>query len=353
MNRGQYRGTEGPPPAWLALCACVWFIALSGMAAAAPATSQGTAQPNRSWENYFGVAILPSGRAIVVGDKGVIMLSDNQGQTWARQQIKKGVKYDDLYSVAFTADGSNGWIVGDDGIIFHSGDQGATWTEQKAPAAVTGALTKVAVADPQKVCAGGDHGAIVCTSDGGANWNLQNIGDIGLFDMTFTDADNGWAVGEFLAIVRTTDGGKSWKIASGGDRMKSGDPYFAIAFNGHDGVVTGIAGSGLETSDGGVTWKPTDLSIEHKSFYAAVPLTTPAGAYFLAGETGVAAQLAGGQLSPMQTGTSNAISALAFSDHYAIAVGLSGTLLRSDDGGQHWHSLDNQLLEDLGQGPNK
>jgi len=154
---------------------------------------------------------------VVVGDKGVIMISDNQGQTWARQQIKHGVKYDDLYSVAFTADGSSGWVVGDNGIIYHSSDHGTTWIEQKAPAAVTGALIKVAVVDAQKVCAGGDHGTIVCTTDGGANWSLQNIGDIGLFDMTFTDADNGLGVGEFLAIVHTADGvraGKSNRVAT-------------------------------------------------------------------------------------------------------------------------------------------
>ncbi len=343
MNRGQHWGIEGLTPAWLALCACVCFVALSGVAAATPGVQQPTAQPERSWENYFGVAILPSGRAVVVGDKGVVMITDNEGRTWARRQLKKGVKYYDLYSVAFTADESSGWAVGDNGVIFRTDDRGATWSEQKTPAGAIGALMKVAVVDAQKACAGGEHGVIVCTSDGGANWNMQNIGDIGFFDLSFTDADNGWAVGEFETILHTGDGGRSWKIQAGGDRMKTTDPYFAIAFGpGHDGLVVGLTGSALETSDGGNTWKPAKLSNEHSSYYAVATVPTRAGAFYVAGENGAAALLAGGQLSQIQSGTSNAIAAVAFSERFAMAVGLSGTLLGSDDGGQHWHSLNNQ-----------
>ena len=356
MNRGQNRGIEGLTPAWLTLCACVWFVALSGVAAATPGVQQPTAQPGRSWENYFGVAILPSGRAVVVGDKGVVMITDNQGQTWIRRQLKKGLKYYDLYSVAFAADGSSGWAVGDDGVIFHTDDQGATWSEQKTPAGVSGALMKVAVTGAQKACAAGEHGVIVCTSDGGANWNLQNFGDIGLFDLAFSDADNGWAVGEFETILHTGDGGRSWKVQAGGDRFKATDPYFAIAFGrGHDGLAVGLSGRALETSDGGKTWKPANLSIEHSSYYAIAAAPTRAGAFYVAGEDGVAALVAGAQLSQMQSGTSNAIAAIALSDRFAMAVGLSGTLLRSDDGGQHWNSLNNreQALQNRAQEADK
>ncbi len=344
MNRGQFRGILGLTSAWLAVCACLGFAALSSTAAAAPAAPQATTQPARSWENYFGVAILPSGRAVVVGDKGVVMVSDDQGKTWARRQLRQGVRYDNLYSVAFAPDGASGWAVGDNGAIFRTTDRGATWTEQKAPA--NSALMTVAVIDAQKACAAGDHGNIVCTTDGGATWNLHNVGgDIGIFDLTFTDANNGWAVGEFQTVLHSSDGGASWKIALGGDRMKASDPYFAIAFGGgHDGLALGLSGTALQTSDGGVTWKPIRLAIAQSSFYAVATVPARADSYYAAGENGVAALLAGGQLSQVQSGTSNAIAALAFSDHFAMAVGLYGTLLLSDDGGQHWHSLNNSEL---------
>ena len=343
MNRGQFRGIRGVTP-WLMLCACLCFAALTGAATAASDTPQAKTQPARSWENYFGVAIVPSGRAVVVGDKGVVMTSDDQGKTWARRQLRQGVRYDNLYSVAFNADGSSGWVVGDNGAIFHTADRGTTWTEQKSPA--NSALMTVAVVGAQQACAAGDHGNIVCTTDGGATWKLHNVGgDIGIFDLVFTDANNAWAVGEFQTMLHSSDGGSSWKIALGGDRMKASDPYFAISFGGgRDGLTLGLSGAALETSDGGLTWKATTLAIAHSSFYAVAALPARAGAYYAAGENGIAALLDNGQLSQVQSGTSNAIAALAFSDHFAMAVGLYGTLLLSDDSGQHWHSLNNSEL---------
>lgn len=341
MNRGHHRGINRRASAWVALCILASLAALAGAAGIAPGAQTPAVQSNRSWENYFGVAILPSGRVVVVGDKGIVMVSDNQGRTWTRRQLRTGVKYSDLYSVAFTADGAAGWAVGNSGAIFHSDDRGSSWTQQKVPAEASGALMKVAVADAQKACAGGDHGVILCTSDGGATWNLQKIGDIGVFDLVFVDANNGWAVGEFQVMLHTGDGGRTWKIVSGGDRMKVSDPYFAIAFaDANKGLVVGLAGAALETSDGGNSWKPADLSIEHKSFYTAVPAPAPADAFYAAGETGVAASIAGGQVSKMQSGTSNAITSVAFSKQFGAAVGLSGTLLGTEDAGQHWHSLN-------------
>jgi len=60
----------------------------------------------------------------------------------------------------------------------------------------------------------------------------------------------------------------------------------------------------------------------------------------VAGENGVAALVTGGKASQVQSGTSNAITAVAFSPRLAMSVGLLGTLLRSEDGGQHWHMLN-------------
>jgi hypothetical protein len=45
-----------------------------------------------------------------------------------------------------------------------------------------------------------------------------------------------------------------------------------------------------------------------------------------------------GKVSPVVSSTSNAITGLAMSPHFGLAVGLSGTVLESDDG-QHWNSV--------------
>ncbi len=341
MNWGQYWRIGWLKPIWLAaLCACVACTALAGVASATDGL-KAEPQPDRSWESYFGVAILPSGRVIVVGDKGVVMTTADSGRTWTRQLLKKGPKYYDLYSVAFTPDGSRGWAVGDGGVIFGTNDRGTTWTELKGPPGLNAALLKLAVADAQRFCAGGEHGVLLCTTDGGANWNLQKFRDIGFFDVAFTDPNNVWAVGEFATLLHSADGGKTWQVRNGGELGK-GDPLFSIAFNGSQGLAVGLIGTSMQTSDGGKTWQARELSNGHRSLYTVSTVPSQAGDFYAAGEQGLAAIIRNGEVTSVPSGVADAIAASAFSPRFGIAVGLSGTLLRSDDGGRHWRSLLNK-----------
>ncbi len=338
MNRGQYWGIG-----WLKL---IWCTALSAgilcttLAGVSLATSglKAAPQPDRSWESYFGVTILPSGRTVVAGDKGVIMTTDDGGRTWTRQLLKKGPKYYDLYSVAFTPDGSRGWVVGDAGVIYRSDDGGTTWTEQQGPAGLNTALLKIAVVDAQRFCAGGEHGVLLCTSDGGTSWNLQKFHDFAFFDVIYPDPQNIWAVGEFATLLHSGDGGKSWQARNGGESGK-GDPLFSIAFNGNQGIAVGLIGTSLQTSDGGKTWQTRELANGHRSLYTVSSLPSQTGEFYAAGEQGLAAIIANGEVTPVPSGVADAIAASAFSSRFGISTGLAGTLLRSEDGGRHWRSL--------------
>jgi photosystem II stability/assembly factor-like uncharacterized protein len=338
MNRGQSYDFRWLKSAWrLVLHAGILCLAVAGTASATNGLRAGP-QPDRSWESYYGVAILPSGRAIVAGDKGVVMATDDGGRTWTRQLLKSGPKYYDLYSVAFTSDGSRGWVVGDAGVIFRTDDRGATWTEQNGPPGLNSALLKIAVADARRFCASGEHGVLLCTSDGGANWNLQKFHDIGFFDLVYTDPNNVWAVGEFATLMHSGDGGKTWQVRNGGEIGK-GDPLFSIAFDGRQGLVVGLIGTSLQTSDGGKTWQERELAIGHRSLYTVSTVPGQAGEFYAAGEEGLAALISNGEVTPVSSGVADAIAASAFSPRFGLVAGLSGTLLRSDDAGRHWHSL--------------
>jgi photosystem II stability/assembly factor-like uncharacterized protein len=269
------------------------------------------------------------------------MTTDDNGRTWTRQALKSGFKYYDLYSMAFTPDASRGWVVGDGGVIFRTDDRGMTWTEQKGPPGLNGALLKIAVADAQRFCAAGEHGVLLCTSDGGANWNLQKFRDIGFFDLTFTDPDNVWAVGEFATLLHSADGGKTWQVVNGGEIGK-GDPLFSIAFDGHQGLAVGLIGTSLQTSDGGKTWQAHELPIGHRSLYTITTVPSQAGEFYAAGERGLAVVITNGEVTSVPSGVANAIAATAFSPRFGLAAGLSGTLIRSDDGGRHWRPLLSQ-----------
>jgi photosystem II stability/assembly factor-like uncharacterized protein len=338
MKRGQHWGIASFTPLWCAvLCAGVLYAAMAGVASAT-GDSKAAPQPDRSWESYYGVAMLPSGRTVVAGDKGVIMTSDDGGRTWARQTLKRGPKYYDLYSIAFTPDESRGWVVGDAGVVFRTTDRGTTWTEQTVPAGLNAALLRIAVVDAQHLCIGGEHGVLLCSSDGGTTWNLQKFHDIGFFDVTYTDPNNVWAVGEFATMLHSGDGGKTWQVRNGGEIGK-GDPLFSIAFNGRQALAVGLIGTSMQSSDGGQTWQTRELPIGHRSLYTLSTVPNQPGEFFAAGEQGLAALIDNGEVTSVSSGVADAIADSAFSSRAGMAVGLSGTLLRSDDGGRRWRSM--------------
>lgn len=345
MSRGQGAKMARSKLIWsLVLCASLWIGGWSTTPAVADDPKDGVGPASRPWENYFGVAILSNDRTVVVGDKGVVMTSTNRGATWTRIQLTKDSKYYDLYSLAFTPDGSRGWAVGDGGSVFRTDDRGATWTQQDSTQ--TAALLKVAVIDAQKACAVGEHGVVICTDDAGAHWNSQKFEDLVFFDVVFTDPTHGWAVGEFSTTIRTTDGGKTWTVQTGAKRIVTQDPYFAIVFlNATNGLVLGLNGIDMQTSDGGNTWQAGTLPDQHRSFYTAV--AAPANGsdvFYVGGEDGITARVIDGKVIRTSTVTSNSITSIAFSSHFGVAVGLSGTVMRTEDDGQNWTELQGSQL---------
>jgi photosystem II stability/assembly factor-like uncharacterized protein len=352
MSRGQGARTARLKSIWL-LTLCV-SLCISCWQTAALATDsgdqQGVGPASRPWENYFGVAILSNDRTVVVGDKGVVMTSTNRGSTWTRIQLTKDRIYNDLYSLAFTPDGSRGWAVGDGGSIFRTDDRGSTWKQQTS--GQSAALLKIAVVDAQRACAVGEHGLVLCTDDAGAHWNTQKFEDLVFFDVVFTDSNHGWAVGEFSTTIRTVDGGKTWSVQTGAKRIVTLDPYFAIVFkNTSDGLVLGLNGIDMQTRDGGNTWQAGSLPDQHRSFYAAVAApANGADVFYVGGEDGITARVIDNKVVRTDTVTSNSITSIAFSSNFGIAVGLSGTVMRSEDGGQNWIELQgSQLVETRAQ----
>ena len=65
-------------------------------------------------------------RLVAVGDRGHILYSDDQGNTWAQAKVPTR----QLLTAVFFVDDQHGWAVGHDAQILASTDGGATWTQQ-------------------------------------------------------------------------------------------------------------------------------------------------------------------------------------------------------------------------------
>ena len=81
-----------------------------------------------------------------------------------------------------------------------------------------------------------------------------------IYDASFADANNGWAVGEVGCIAKTTNGGASWIYKSlplfTGNGLTNFRPLlYQVQFvNTSVGYAVGSNGTIIKTTDGGATW---------------------------------------------------------------------------------------------------
>lgn len=172
-----------------------------------------------------------------------------------------------FHSVCFK-DRNHGWAVGDYGAIFHTSD-GQEWSPQDS--GVDEELYDVTFTDLGNGWAVGlswdSHGTILHTTDGGNTWSKQDSGATGhlgyLYAVTFTDLINGWAVGSSwdvkARILHTTNGGQDWSLQySGNEGTTLRDVTFIDSQN---GWAVGYGCTILHTTGGDGTWVP----VQHTS----------------------------------------------------------------------------------------
>ncbi len=302
------------------------------------ATNDGKMAGAPVWTSLYGVAIRPDGSAYVVGSKGLLLVSGDRGKSWDMQTLHErpgDVLYQDrdLYAIRFTPDGKSGWIVGERGIILHSDDGGKSWTRQKS--GITGNLFNLAVVDAQHAYACGEDGLLLSTGDGGQTWKSYKYkGWLIFFDINYTDANSGWAVGEFETILHTTDGGQTWSLSHGGNTTDfTVGPYLSIVLTDpQHALVTGLNGDVISTTDGGKSWTAQKLP-ETVATYAAAQ---SGGRTWLGGEGGRLIWADAGGKWAVQRPTFNDITSVAFLGNAGYAVGLNGTILRTDNAGGQW-----------------
>ncbi len=108
--------------------------------------------------------------------------------------------------------------------LYHSVDDGSTWvlvaTTSPSPAPGVGTLptsgivTLLTSVAPDRLLIAFDQGPPIASTDGGRTWMPQGLpASGGVEQLTFTDAQHGWAIHND-ALYRTSDGGVHWSAAS-------------------------------------------------------------------------------------------------------------------------------------------
>jgi photosystem II stability/assembly factor-like uncharacterized protein len=195
--------------------------------------------------------------------------------------------------------------------------------------------------------AAGDFGTLLKTTDGGSSWSGLSMGTFqGLSVVQALDADTVVAGGGCVAR-RSVDGGASFtaiRFSSVETGCKVG--LRDLSFVSRDaGYLLLADGSVFATTDGGTQFSPRTAVPETR---AAGGSAEPGAIAFLDARSGYASS--GGRLfQTLDGGTSwrlvasdgRAIHAIWFADAaHGFAIGNSGLVLRSDDGGTTWTPKD-------------
>jgi photosystem II stability/assembly factor-like uncharacterized protein len=149
--------------------------------------------------------------------------------------------------------------VGERGIILYSDDDGVSWTQAKVPTRAT--LNAVTFLDQKTVFAVGHDALILRSVDAGETWSTMNSApelEQALFDIEFIDETNGIAVGAYGAYFSTEDSGETWQdqTIENLEDPDFGYPHF-YSLNISDGLITMVGEVGfIATSENeGESWQ--------------------------------------------------------------------------------------------------
>lgn len=262
-------------------------------------------------------AVAGAGRRLVaVGERGLVLLSDDAGQHWRQAPCPVSVG---LTALRF-ADARHGVAVGHGGVVLLSRDGGEHWVkvldglriaqlERAAaqastnPAALQSAerlvadgpdkpLLDVQMLDAQRLLVVGAYGLALYSPDGGTTWQswrqrLDNPKELHLYALR-QRGNELLIAGEQGLLLHSRDAGASFtRLAS---------PYKGSFFTAElppDGswVAAGLRGNLWRSTDGGVGWQAVNVPVPASITASAL---LPGGALLLASQAGVVLAVAPG-----------------------------------------------------------
>ena len=272
-------------------------------------------------------------RVVAVGDRGYIVYSDSNGESWKRAKTPPGTP---LLTAVFFLDGKTGWAVGHDSIILTSTDQGESWTKAFAAADEQKPLMDVTFVDANTGFAVGAYGAFYATTDGGKTWTSRKLLEPAKTATKTAQAAPVPQKGKYESVG--SGKGADADTGKGGDEDKHINAIINIGDN--KLFVAGEAGMLAKSDDGGKTWVKV-VSPYKGSFFGAIQAQN--GAVVIYGLRGKIFRSTDAQLANWKPVENKSVASLMGStrlpDGAIVLAGLSGTVLISRDNGETFSPL--------------
>lgn len=197
---------------------------------------------------FNNIHFVNSKRGWVVGQWGTILRTVNAGESWELQYFTDF----NLFRSVYMLDSLNGYVGGVG--VFRTTNGGESWVKTKKNPPI-GSVRGIHFFNKFVGLVAGAY-SICMTVDGGDEWTVVYPGQeyTELFDLSFIDDKNGFAVGAYGSVVKTTDGGLTWNHLTKTSilEIRLDDIYF---LDEQIGLVVGQDGVIYRTSNGGSTWE--------------------------------------------------------------------------------------------------
>lgn len=257
--------------------------------------------------------------------------------------------------------------VGERGVIIYSDDEGRTWTQAEVPTSLM--LTRVHFATAEKGWAVGHDGNVLFTSDGGINWVLQRDGLSAQAEINEREAGRARervaSLAEQVAVAAAEEREAlaaaleeaEWARDKAIEKLNApvyAPPLMGVWFrNEEQGWASGAYGTLIYTGNGGRDWQDWSWKVDvnpEELHYNGVAGSTE-GCLYLASEWGrvFRSSCLGESWEAMETGYDGSFFGVVVNPATGsvFAYGLLGTIYRSTDQGETWEALESRARASL------
>lgn len=228
-------------------------------------------------------------------------------------------------------------------LVSWGSQQPVKWTVQNSGVSVN--LQTVFFINQTTGWAGGENGVILKTTDGGINWIKQSTPTVDRINsICFQDTSTGWAVGENGTFLKTVTGGSSWFSYTN----SIPNSLYSIRFYDATGWITGSNGAIIQ-------FQPAqNLYILRYSPYSFLLLSSmfkTSSTGWIVGVSGTILKTTDGGMNWYNSGSNSMwqwLQSVYFFDlNTGVAVGGSGSIIRTTNGGSSWNQVYSGTYENL------
>lgn len=269
-------------------------------------------------------------RLVAVGERGIVQLSDDRGQTWRQaRQVPVSVA---LTAVSFVS-ASHGWAVGHSGVVLHSTDGGETWVRQLDGNQAAQIILEEARQRAVAAEAGADRALR------SAEYLVKDGPDKPFLDVEFLNERQGYVVGAYGLALATQDGGQTWQSLVSRVPNPRGKHLYQVQVTGQQLLISGEQGGLFRSRDGGSSFAEI-ITPYSGTFFGALTLDGQGLlAYGLRGNAWRSLD-DGASWQKAEIGQAVTLSAgLRLRDGSLLLADESGRLLRSTDNAAHFATL--------------